>query len=38
MTLLEKIQITLFQMFSAVACNPEWWAVQFAPVFISAIS
>ena len=37
MTRLEKIQITLFQMFGQVACHPEWWFIQYAPVFISVV-
>ena len=37
MTRLEKIQITLFQMFSMIACNPEWWFIQYAPVFCNIV-
>jgi hypothetical protein len=36
--MLELIQFRLFTMFQMVACNPEFWMVQYAPVFISAIS
>ena len=37
MTLLEKIQIGLLQMFGQVACHPEFWFIQYAPVFISVV-
>jgi len=36
--LMEKIQFTLFRMFECIACNPEWWFVQYAPVFFSAFN
>lgn len=34
---LEQLQFRLFMMFQLIACNPEWWMVQYAPVFISAL-
>jgi len=30
---MEKIQLELFWRFGFIACNPEWWFVQYAPVF-----
>jgi hypothetical protein len=37
MTYLERIQIGLFRMFEQVACNPEFWFIQYAPVFCNIV-
>lgn len=34
---LENASIVLFRTFPMIACNPEWWFVQYAPVFLATI-
>ncbi len=33
----ENIEFTLFNAFQSVACNPEWWAVQYLPAWASFV-
>lgn len=34
---LEQLKFRLFMMFQVVACNPEFWFVQYAPVVVSTL-
>jgi hypothetical protein len=35
---MEKIRFYIFDTFQAVCLNPEWWCVQYAPVFFTQLA